>query len=288
MARSADHRTGRRVTVSRDVLAERAGVSVTVLKRARRVLSTLGMAKEMVRGRLLRTVERWAAEAHHGRRQTKATSVWALVSPRSAATRDTEHQLHDSTNRHRPQLGYPQSANRGPQSVGTSFSSCTSVRKYKTTRAQTRERRSSALREQEPRPLALQRAAGELLTHAPALKSLRHTGAVCDAISAHYVDVTRWTGRDIARALSEDTKRRGWIWPDAGTLHNPIAFLRWRLARIDWSGPSYSEQALSAKTHRDQERTRALERSTRQLAQRASDSSRREAMSRIRRVLGSV
>lgn len=285
MARSADHRTGRRVTASRDVLAERAGVSVTVLKRARRVLSTLGMAQEMVRGRLLRTVERWAAEAHHGRRQTKATSVWALVSPKYAATRDTTHQLQDSTSNRRPALGYPQPGRLGPQSLSTCFTSCTSVRKYKTTRAQARDARQGTPRKQEPRPLALQRAAGELLAHAPALKSPRHTGAVCDAIRAHSVDVARWTGRDIARALSEDTKRRGWTWPDAGTLHDPIAFLRWRLARIDWSGPSYSEQALSAKTHRDQERTRALQESARQLARKASDACRRGAMARIRRVL---
>ncbi len=286
MARSADHRTGRRVTASRDVLAERAGVSVTVLKRARRVLSTLGMAQEMVRGRLLRTVERWAAEAHHGRRQTKATSVWALVSPKSAATCDTTHQIHDSTNNRRP--GHPQPAHRGPQSLSTCFSSCTSVRKYKTTRAQARDARKGAPQKQEPRPLALQRAAGELLAHAPALKGPRHTGAVCDAIRSHSVDVTRWTGRDIARALSEDTKRRGWTWPDSGTLHDPIAFLRWRLARIDWSGPSYSEQALSAKKHRDQERTHASQESARQLAQKASDVCRRRAMSRIRAILGSA
>lgn len=81
MAAVADQRTGRRVTASRDFLSKRAGVSITVLKRARRVLSELGMAQEMVRGRYLRTVEQWAAEAHHGRTQVKATSVWALISP---------------------------------------------------------------------------------------------------------------------------------------------------------------------------------------------------------------
>ncbi len=81
MASFADLRTGRRVTASREVLAERAGVSLTVLKRARRILAELGLAREMVRGRFLRTLEQWAAEAHHGRKQVKATSVWALVSP---------------------------------------------------------------------------------------------------------------------------------------------------------------------------------------------------------------
>ncbi len=285
MARSADHRTGRRVTASRELLADRAGVSITVLKRARRVLSGLGMAQEMVRGRLLRTIERWAAEAHHGRRQTKATSVWALISPRSVVTRDTVHQIRDSAGSRGRSPIHPQPTNRGPQSLGTSFSSCTSVRKYKTTRAQARDARGHSLTNREPRPIALQKAAAELLRHASSLKDPRHIGAVCDAIRAHSVDSERWSGRDIARALNDDTKRRGWTWPAAGTLDDPIAYLRWRLARIDWSGPSYSEQAIAAKRHRDQERIRATEEATYRLARKASAATRRTAMARIGQVL---
>lgn len=278
MARSADTRTGRRVTASREFLANRAGVSISVLKRARRVLSELGMAREMVRGRLLRTIEQWAAEAHHGRRQTKATSVWALVSPRSVAAQDFSDR-HQS-------LAYPQISNRGPQSLACSFSSCTSVRKYKTTRARAHGGRGSATN-LEPRPIALQRAAGDLLRHAPSLNEVRHIGAVCEALRAQSIDLERWTGRDIARALSDDTKARGWNWPAAEALYAPVAFLRWRLARIDWSGPSYSERATAAKKHRDEERRRAASQSERQLATRASDLTRRAAMRQIRRVLDS-
>ncbi len=277
MARSADNRTGRRVTASREFLANRSGVSITVLKRARRVLSELGMAQEMVRGRLLRTIERWAAEAHHGRRQTKATSVWALVSPRSVAAQDSGGRRHSFV--------YPQLSDRGPQSLACSFSSCTSFRKYKTTRARAHDGRGSAMN-LEPRPITLQRAAGELLRHAPSLNGGRHIGSVCDALRAHSVDVERWTGRDIARALSDDTKKRGWNWPAAETLDDPVAFLRWRLARIDWSGPSYSERAMAAKKLRDQERIRAASQSERRLVSRASDTTRRAAMRQIRQVLG--
>ena len=276
MARSADTRTGRRVTASREFLANRAGVSITVLKRARRVLSELGMAREMVRGRLLRTIERWAAEAHHGRRQTKATSVWALVSPRSVATQDSSDRRQSFT--------YPQTSDRGPQSLACSFSSCTSVRKYKTTRARAHDRRGSAAN-LEPRPMALQRAAGDLLRYVPCLNEVRHIGSVCEALRAHSIDVERWTGRDIARALSDDTKARGWNWPAAETLDTPVAFLRWRLARIDWSGPSYSERAMAAKKLRDEERRRAASQSEQRLAARASDVTRRAAMKQIRRVL---
>lgn len=285
MARSADHRTGRRVTASRELLARRSGVSLTVLKRARRALSSLGMAREMVRGRLLRTVERWAAEAHHGRRQTKATSVWALISPKSAVALHADHRCRTIGAQRGRSLDHPQSPDHGPQSLSTSFRSCTSVRKCKTTRARTRAVSRHASAEREARPIALQRAAGELLRHAPALNDPRHIGAVCEAIRGRSIDVDRWSGRDIARALSEDTKRRGWTWPTTGALKNPIAFLRWRLSHVDWSGPSYTEQAQAAKRRRDLERAQAAEAAMARRASVASVGTRLHAMATIRRVL---
>lgn len=290
MARSADHRTGRRVTASRTLLADRAGVSLTVLKRARRVLSALGMAQEMVRGRLLRTIERWAAEAHHGRRQTKATSVWALLSPKSAVicsapgspapgaavSPTAPPEATSCTPIH------PQPDGRGPQSLGGSFSSCSSVKKNNTTRARARVASNGRPVDREPRPITLQRAAADLLRHAPVLKTLGHIGAVCDALRAHSVDTARWTGRDIAQTLSEDTKRRGWTWPDAGTLRDPVKFLRWRLARIDWSIPSPSERALEAKKLREIERRTAITAASQHTAPAASPTTRRAAMASIR------
>lgn len=296
MATVADQRTGRRVTASRDTLAERAGVSVTVLKRARRVLSDLGMAHEMTRGRFLRTIEQWAAEAHHGRRQVKAPSVWALTSPRAVVRQVTldippagtvpptfvAHTSRDA--RTSPPPGNPQPTTGGPQSLGGLFSTCTSVKKYKTTRARARTTGSTSFHDRTPRPISLQKAAAELILLAPSLEAGKHIGSVCDALSAHCVDTTRWTGRDIVRKLNEDTKLRGWIWPNRDALFHPIRFLRWRLARIDWSGPSPSEQARTAKLERDLERrttTAAPVRNTRV----ASVRTRMSSMSQIREAL---
>lgn len=293
MARSADHRTGRRVTASRALLATRAGVSLTVLKRARRVLSALGMAQEMVRGRLLCTLERWAAEAHHGRRQTKGTSVWALVSPKSAAARAEAQQFAPTSalpHTKPPESDltfpvYPQPQARGPQSLSTSFSACSSVKKNKTTRARARKARRVEPMKLGPRPIALQRAAAEFLNHAPALKALGHIGAACDALRAHSVDTERWSGRDIARMLSEDTKRRGWTWPGAGSLREPLSFLHWRLARIDWSVPSPTERAQAAKELREAERREAIAVADRRAVAAASAETRRASMSSIRKHL---
>ncbi len=187
MAAVADQRTGRRVTASRDLLAKRAGVSITVLKRARRVLSELGMAQEMVRGRYLRTIEQWAAEAHHGRTQVKATSVWALISPKPAVVRDaptlstakrtTKPAVRDHHQSSAPPpVLHPQPDSHGPQSVALAFSTSTSVRKYKTTRAREYARANTSFSSPEPRPIGLQKAAAELVSLAPALDTEKHIG----------------------------------------------------------------------------------------------------------------
>lgn len=297
MASFADLRTGRRVTASREVLAERAGVSVTVLKRARRVLAELGLAREMVRGRFLRTLEQWAAEAHHGRKQVKATSVWALVSPKVIVLRGTHDRTTPALSPARrytkaaPTLGephrprYPQDASHGPQSVALSFGTCTSVKKYKTTRASARRPDDSHRQPREPRPISLQRAAASLILHTPCLDTGEHIGAVCDALRDHYVDPERWTGRDIALALTEDTRRRGWIWPTRDSLKHPVRYLRWRLAAIDWSLPSPTERAEAAKRHRDAERRAAAAALTERAEKAASEGVRVTAMARIRKLL---
>lgn len=293
MATVADQRTGRRVTASRDRLSELAGVSITVLKRARRVLSELGMAHEMVRGRYLRTIEQWAAEAHHGRTQMKATSVWALVSPKSAVVREDSSvsptttladtkQIHASAP---PPPLHPQHDSAGPQSVALAFSTSTSVRKYKTTRARAYAGTESSISNPAPRPIGLQKAAAELVSLAPILDTKGHIGSICDALRAHSVDTARWTGRDIAKALSEDTQRRGWTWPRAGALDSPLKFLHWRLARIDWSGPSPSERAAEAKHRREFERHRAAEIASSRDANVASQNIREASMCRIRTTL---
>lgn len=297
MASFADLRTGRRVTASREVLAERAGVSLTVLKRARRILAELGLAREMVRGRFLRTLEQWAAEAHHGRKQVKATSVWALVSPKVVVLRSTHDHTATAPSPARrytkaaPTAGephrspYPQDASRGPQSVALSFGTCTSVKKYKTTRASARRLDNSHKQPREPRSISLQKAAAGLIAHAPCLDTSEHIGAVCEALRDHCVDPERWSGRDIAAALTEDTRRRGWIWPTRDSLKHPIRYLRWRLVGIDWSLPSPTERAEAAKRLRDAERHAAAVAMVERAEKAASERVRVTAMARIRSLL---
>jgi hypothetical protein len=73
--------------------------------------------------------------------------------------------------------------------------------------------------------------------------SYRHIGVVADAITAAGIDTARWLGHEIDDRLNRDNKNRGWNSPNV--IHKPIAYLRARLAALDWSGPSPSELATA-------------------------------------------
>ncbi|WP_235214962.1 replication protein [Rhodococcus opacus] len=278
-ASSADSKTGRRVTATVQNLAARAGVSESVVKRGRRVLKALHLGVELVRGRTLTTREFQAAEVHHGGRQHRAASVWALSSPPdlvAAATPATPQQKkrgssHRRTHRGAKQVRHtatrgsnpnPQARDRDPLSLSGFSPKGISCREVITKRAGTRENRPSSSNQTNPRPMNLQRAASVLVAAAPVIAPSGHIGAVCDVIERSGIDTTRWTGRDIAQALTADTVSRGELWPNV--VRSPIGYLTWRLSRIDWSGLSLSEQRAAEATRstqlraeRDAERERA-------------------------------
>ena len=81
-ARFADSTTGRGITAAVATIGRVAGVSESVVQRARRVRRDLGMGHEVVLGRQLQSREFMAAELHHGGHQRGAASGWALPSPR--------------------------------------------------------------------------------------------------------------------------------------------------------------------------------------------------------------
>ncbi|WCT05965.1 hypothetical protein [Rhodococcus qingshengii] len=248
----AESATGRSVTASRETIARRAGVSTSTVKRARRVLTALGVAVELVRGRYLSRLEAMAAESHHGYRQFRAASAWALTTPRPVATtvtppftkpgkpsratpRTAAYRSRTTTRNH------PQSGTRDPLSPSGGFALKALAFKISPTRTQAHAGKTTHQPTTTPRPLHLQRAAAELIAHAPALKPAGHIGTICDTLQQSGIDTTRWTGRDIAHQLTADTQRRGWIWPS--DIARPAAFLRWRLAQISWAAATPTEKA---------------------------------------------
>ncbi|MBX9151946.1 replication protein [Rhodococcus qingshengii] len=271
----AEGKTGRGVTASRETIANRAGVSVTVVKRARRVLGALGMAVEQERGRYLTTFESMAAEAHHGHRQFRAASVWALISPRGAVTtitapftksrKPSRATLRTAAYRARTaSRTSPHTGSRGPLSPSGGLVLPSLVFKFSPTHAHTRAGKPKNTQRSTPRPVELQRTAAQLIAHIPALKTIKHVGQICNVLDQAGIDPARWTGRDIARELTTDTQSRGWVWPTQ--LTRPTAFLRWRLAQIDWSKLSPAERA------REIDRTRLEEQAARRREARERDS----------------
>ncbi|WP_433717258.1 hypothetical protein ACQP2U_43100 (plasmid) [Nocardia sp. CA-084685] len=244
MSRVASSNTGRDVTLSNYRLAQMAGVSDRVVSRARRVLSDLGMAVEIERGRLLSPIERKAARAHHGGWQTRAASVWALTTPRNAAKIQTPRR-HSATlgPRGRVASRIPQVGASGNLPPFRGVCSSSSVRENSPKRVRAREGRKPAKKKAvrlSPRPLDLQRAAAELVRHSHGL-GRGHIGAIADAIAAADIDVTRYSGLDIAKRLTLDTQERGWNWPNSVT--HPGRFLTARLTQMDWTARSPSEEA---------------------------------------------
>jgi hypothetical protein len=280
----AENATGRSVTASRETIARRAGVSTSTVKRARRVLTALGVAVELVRGRYLSRLEAMAAESHHGRRQFRAASTWALTTPRSVAAavtppstkprRPSRAALRTNAYRSRTTTrNHPQSGTRDPLSPSGGFALKALAFKISPTRAQPHAGKTTHQPTTTPRPLHVQRAAAELIAHAPTLKPAGHIGTICDTLQQTGIDTTRWTGRDIAHQLTTDTQQRGWTWPNH--IPRPSEFLRWRMTQLDWTVISPTERRL------EHDRLRRTEQAKRRAEFRKRDASRATETTRI-------
>ena len=274
-AQVAESATGRRVSACLDTLVSRSGLSVDQLKRCRRVLKLLELGIEQARGKKLNTVEREAAARLYGqihghapaRLQRGAASVWSLSAPRwavEAMPAPEKKPRPQRRSRSRAPRGYAAAATRpvasatrrsagtAPQSPSGSFPLDLSARKDHRARERAGVENSISMT---VRPLALQRAAAELVERIPALRGLvgvddltghrrGHVGSVCDLLVDAGIDTDRWTGIDIAQALTFDGATRGWTWPTAESMTSPLRLVAFRLGQLAWSGPSPTERKI--------------------------------------------
>lgn len=201
MAEHADHATGRHVAVTRATIAERVGCDVRTVTAAWRLLRNTGWAVEAQRG--------------HGSPGTPAVgrrpSVYHLTPRRTPAPRRSAVQHF-----HLPPSGGVKSLSP----VGSNSPSTHACRQKFTPTHKRRRLRA------EPRPLALQRLAAELVASSHGLGRV-HVGTICDALTAAGVDPGEWTARALIQALNTDMVRRGWNWPDQ--INNPAGFVLSRL-----------------------------------------------------------
>lgn len=281
-AHYAESATGRHVCASLATLATTKNLSIDQLKRGRRALKTLDLGVELARGKKLNNIEREAAARLHSqvhgqlpvRPQIGAASVWALSAPAWAVETMPAPPTPRQQPRRRPRQRTTRSAPKSgtsatrfisptqrsslasaPQSPSGSLSLCLSVRKDHQARARAGEQNSTPTT---PRPLALQRAAAQLVDHIPALHTILgidettgrrrgHIGSVCDLLLEAGIDTDRWTGIDIAHALNHDGTTRGWTWPTANAMTSPLHLVAYRLSRLDWTGPSPTERKISGR-----------------------------------------
>ncbi|PCK23181.1 Rep protein [Rhodococcus qingshengii] len=303
-ARFAETRTGRGVTASKALIAEHAGVSNSTIMRSRRILKALTMGVEHARGRTLSSSEYMAAAAHHGGHQHKAASTWSLSSPRSVvmstppiecprrssrtrivARAAAVHPSNTSQYEHTQATasGSSQRTHRDPLSSSAlvcSFSSEGSSHQ--------RARARKTISTNTQRPIELLRAAASLAAHAPVFNTSSHIGVIADGIRKAGIDPTRWTGRDIAQVLSRHTADNGQIWPTASEIRSPAAFLRFKLAQVDWTGLSPSERRAQADATRSKEIALRQAECARRDAAKASSSTRAAARAAFAQHLADV
>lgn len=206
MAAHADHATGRHCAVTRATIAESVGCDVQTVTRAWRLLRAAGWVVEAQRG--------------HGSPGTptagRRPSVYHLV-PRPVIGRPV-------VNVYLP----PKAAVSSSTPVGNT-SPKARERAEKMSLIHNRLRRGRG--EPPPRPLAVQRLAGQLARDCHGLDR-GHLGAICDVITAAGVDPGHWSAAVIRARLDADMRTRGSSWPDR--IENPAAFLASRLRRLDW------------------------------------------------------
>lgn len=269
MARFADSKTGRSVTASAGTIAARAAellgrasLSSRTVFTARRILSQLGYAVEVARGRYLTSEERLAAAEHHGGVQDRAASTWALTSPRPVAK----------------EIFHLPSCSSLSENLSGRSGSPKRARAY-ARRAQAPSGRKSSPRQH--RSLAAQRVTADLLRHSRGLDRGAHLGTIIDVVASS-VDCERWTGRDLAHVLYLDARKRSVPWPD--TITNPAGFLRHRLAQLGpvlaAPSPSELERLHADRIRHEQEQRRAQLRDADN--RRASSSHVAEVMAQLR------
>jgi hypothetical protein len=239
MAEHADHGTGRHVAITRSTIADRVGCDVRTVTAAWRVLRAAGWAVEAQRGHGSPTtpaVGRRPSVYHLTPRRRPATPPPAGPTiPPAGPTIPAAAAVGDF---HLPPSGGDSSS--GP--VGTHSPSARVARAATSPASPNRSRRRCHA---EPRPLAVQRLAGGLVTRCHGL-GRGHIGAICDALNTAGVDPAVWSAKAITDALNTDMGITGWSWPDH--IDRPAAFLTSRLRRLTGrpSGPPKSGGCAAA------------------------------------------
>lgn len=230
----AEHASGdgSGVTLAHATIARSLGLSSSTVRRARRVLRTLGLQVETAPGGYLTGMERAEARAQHGGRQLRCAATVTLSQPITEEAAD-----------HLPRRGsYPLAAS--PTKMVPSGSAAGKAKTTKRPQRQHRHRWSAEA----------VHLADRLTDALPWLAGLSR-GVLCRAISNAGIDAAAWTAGDLVSCmdkLSADEGRRFALPPK---LSNPAGFFIHRIrtamthARMTgWERPSARAKTQAAQT----------------------------------------
>jgi hypothetical protein len=216
-AATANRHTGRNVATSHDTLARTVGRAKITARRARALMEALGCLVTIRTGRYLLALERLEAADHHGGQQLRAASLRALNMPETLETVTNEHlatasRLNPSTYqlKYSPKSGKPHSeAAPRPQ--------------------HRRKRAKFQPGPYEPRPLALQKLAAQLVYEIPWLPHDTSTLRVQRTIHRSGFDAGRFSYADLICIWFELDKELNQTPKEAGTVNDPEAYLASRM-----------------------------------------------------------
>jgi hypothetical protein len=229
----ADYRTGRDCRPTNERLTAAAQVSLSTIKRGRRVLKRLGLLVELVRGRSIMTyaerIEAWKRGSSH--RQIAAE--FALCSRRRRAPKTSTAKVGEGAN----DLGAVAHIVEGDPPPGAKNVSSLSHLRSTRLRRQTEKNDEAPLRGTAPK--STDRRAGGLHPGTERLaQDVRRRVGWLGGVSARRITPTLsrfaragWTVRDVELAVRDVLTRRSWHVPR--TLTQPAAYLAGLLRELD-------------------------------------------------------
>jgi hypothetical protein len=227
-ARYADHATGRHMAATAATLARDAGCSERTVSTWRALLAESGLGV-------------LARQGSGGGGRNNRAPIWHLTVPEGMSFYGRKKTTCDLP---------PLRSSRGLSPVVKNSPRPAAAARPRGNHSPKRQTRPAA----GPRPLALQRLAGQLVARSHGLGAVGeagwsppgapHVGSICDALAAAGIDPGLITAADIGRALDADARSTGWVWPDR--IANPAAFLAHRLGRIGPALQALAEERVSA------------------------------------------
>jgi len=199
LAQFCDSADGRHCAVTAATVARIAGCSERTVSTMRSILAASGFA-------IL------AQQGCGGAGRANRVPVWHLVSRREPVDNTVVCDLPPS----RRDRGLPPVTKKSPTRPRV---------KKSPPKAKNRRYRSAA----DPRPLPLQRLAAAVVHQTSGLAG-GHIGAICDALTAAGIDPATTTAEQICHHITEDNRKKGWVWPQE--IQRPGGFLTYRLRRI--------------------------------------------------------